>query len=83
MTDTVTDFRRTLEQETETLTTLCQLWTTKLVNEKTRMSEEVEVGQLLFLTKTLLLLIILIMFLMLMILIMFLMMLIKTLMTPG
>ena len=48
MTDTVTDFRRTLEQETETLTTLCQLWTTKLVNEKTRMSEEVEVGQLLF-----------------------------------
>ena len=45
MTDSVSDFRRTLEQETETLTSLCQLWTTKLVNEKTRISEEVEVGR--------------------------------------
>jgi len=42
MTETVADFRRTVEQETEALTGLCKLWTTKLVNDKSRISEEIE-----------------------------------------
>ena len=44
MTDTVSGFRQTLERETEALTSLCQLWTGKLVTNKTLMSEEVEVS---------------------------------------
>jgi len=38
----VADFRLTLQRETAGLTSLCQLWTSKLVSEKARISEEVE-----------------------------------------
>ena len=46
MTETVADFRLTLERETAGLTSLCQLWTSKLVSEKARISEEVEVSEI-------------------------------------
>ena len=43
MMDTVTDFRRTLEQETLGLTRLCDLWNSKLETDKKIISEEIEV----------------------------------------
>ena len=42
--ETVADFRRTLEQETRGLTSLCELWNTKLETDKGRISEEIEVS---------------------------------------
>ena len=42
--ETVADFRRTLEQETRSLTSLCELWNTKLETDKRRISEEIEVS---------------------------------------
>ena len=42
--ETVTDFRRTLEQETRALTSLCDLWNSKLETEKKLISEEIEVS---------------------------------------
>ena len=42
--ETVADFRRTLEQETQGLTSLCELWNTKLETDKRKISEEIEVS---------------------------------------
>ena len=42
--ETVTDFRRTLEQETRALTSLCDLWNSKLETAKKLISEEIEVS---------------------------------------
>ena len=42
--ETVEDFRRTLEQETRALTSLCEVWNTKLETDKGRISEEIEVS---------------------------------------
>ena len=42
--ETVKDFRRTLEQETRGLTSLCDLWNSKLGTEKKLLSEEIEVS---------------------------------------
>ena len=42
--ETVKDFRRTLEQETRGLTSLCDLWNSKLETEKEILSEEIEVS---------------------------------------
>ena len=42
--ETVKDFRRTLEQETQALTSLCDLWDSKLGTEKKMLSEEIEVS---------------------------------------
>ena len=42
--ETVTDFRRTLEQETRGLTSLCDLWNSKLETDKKLISEEIEVS---------------------------------------
>ena len=44
MTDTVSDFRRTLEQETRALTSLCDIWNSKLETDKKIISEEIEVS---------------------------------------
>ena len=46
MLDTVKDFRLTLEQEKKGLTGLCELWNSKLVKDKTRISDEIEVRDL-------------------------------------
>ena len=42
--ETVTDFRRTLELETRALTSLCDLWNSKLETDKKLISEEIEVS---------------------------------------
>ena len=44
MMDSVTDFRRILEQETRGLTRLCDLWNSKLETDKKIISEEIEVS---------------------------------------
>ena len=44
MMETVTDFRRILEQETRGLTSLCDLWNSKLETDKKIISEEIEVS---------------------------------------